>query len=95
PENAGLGETSTVKVSFRDENGRLVKGLQPVRIDIVDPKGHVHEDSNWIALENGEGKLSFTPAWNDPSGTWKIQVSDLTAGLSANASLTLKPNSAQ
>ena len=85
-----LGEPSIVSVNFRDAKGQPAKGLQPVRIDIIDPKGNIHEDSDWICLENGQGTLTFHPAWNDPDGEWKVKVSDLTAGLSAQASVTFK-----
>ena len=86
-----LGEPSIVSVDFRDAKGRLAKGLQPIRIDIIDPKGNIHEDSDWVCLESGTGTLSFTPALNDPVGEWRIKVSDLTAGRSAETTVSFKP----
>ncbi len=87
-----LGEPNKVSISLRDANGQLAQGLQPVRVDITDAKGNLHDDSDWITLENGTGELVFHPAWNDPEGSWKIKVSDLTAGLTAQAPLSLKSN---
>lgn len=84
------GEPCTVSVDFQDAKGQPVKGLQPVRVDLVGPAGNLHEDSDWICLENGKGTLVVTPAWDAPAGNWQIKVKDLTAGLTAQTSLTLK-----
>ena len=89
-ESGKLGKEFTIPVELRDAEGNFAKGLQPIRVDIVDAKGGVHEDGDWITLENGQGKLVFTPAWNDPAGNWTIRVSDLTAGLTAERTIIFK-----
>lgn len=88
--NGNLGEECVITVQLHDATDAPAKGLQPVRVDIMDANGKVHEDSDWICLENGSGKITFTPAWNDAKGDWKIKVSDLTAGLSTESTFTLK-----
>ena len=95
PSEARLGEPAKVAVTLRNAKGQSPQGLQPVRVDIVDAKGKTHEDSDWIVLEDGVGELTFHPAWNDPAGDWKVRVTDLTAGLTAEltaeAPLSLGP----
>ena len=88
PAEGVLSQECAISVTFHNAEGKPAQGLQPVRIDILDAKGNIHEDSDWICLENGKGKLSFTPAWNDPAGGWKIKASDLTAGLSAETNIS-------
>lgn len=85
-----MGKEFVIPVELRDAEGNPAKGLQPVRVDIVDAKGNLHEDSDWITLEDGRGELVFTPAWNDPAGDWKIRVADLTAGLTTERTISLK-----
>ncbi|MFV0337124.1 MAG: hypothetical protein ACK5LK_02625, partial [Chthoniobacterales bacterium] len=89
-ESNKLGEKSTVEINISSDSDSLVKGLQPLRVDIIDPQGNSHEDSDWICIENGKGTFSFTPAWNDPAGEWTVQVKDLTAGLTSKTSLSFK-----
>ncbi|MFV0415583.1 MAG: hypothetical protein ACK5NG_04370, partial [Chthoniobacterales bacterium] len=84
-----LVEACNISINMNDPANANIKGLQPLRIDVIDPDGNTHEDSDWICLENGTGTYKFTPAWNDPAGKWTIRVKDLTAGLSTETSITL------
>jgi len=82
PDAAKRGGKSAISVTLKDESGRNVPGLQPLRIAITDPKGNATEHSDYFCAENGTLTLPFNPALNDEAGTWKVSVEDLTAGVS-------------
>jgi hypothetical protein len=83
PGTVHLAETANVKIGIEDDKGAPVPGLQPLRVDVLDPDGNVQEDSDYVCATHGAAELAFTPAWNAKPGTWKVRVQDLTAGLTA------------
>ena len=58
-----------------------------MRIDVTDPTGSPTEYTGYYCAENGKLEVPFRPAINDKTGTWKIRVEDLTAGLTAEQTL--------
>jgi hypothetical protein len=87
PETATRGSETKISVAITDNAGKLLPGLQPMRVDITDPAGSPTEYTGYYCAENGTLEIPFRPASNDKTGTWKIRVEDLTTGLTAEQTL--------
>ncbi len=81
PKAVILGKQTDLKITFTDSTGKPAAGLQPLKVEILDPEGTRHEDSGYVCAEKGSATVAFFPAWNDKPGLWTVTVSDLTAGL--------------
>jgi len=83
PDVMRRGRTYPVTVTISDYLGNPLRGLQPVHLRFVDPEGEENEFTGYYCAENGTLAVEFTPALNDVSGTWRVEVAELTAGLEA------------
>lgn len=83
------GVPCRIDVLVKDTDGRLLNGVQPLEIRIVDPEGAASEFSGYCAAESGVLRLDFIPALNDLAGTWTVQVNDLMAGLETHTRFEL------
>ena len=81
--------TVEISAALLDKKGRLISGSAPLRIRLIDPLGNVRYDL-YRATDSGILKLSLPLACNDPTGEWKVQVSDLLANTQDMAGFTLK-----
>lgn len=77
------GATSKLSIAMRDERGGLLAGLQPVRVTVTDARGAPTEYSDFYAACAGRLEIPLRLAVNDVPGRWRVQVEDLTAGLTA------------
>jgi hypothetical protein len=64
-------------------------GVLPIQFTLVDPQGRVALESGVRVTREGAALLEWTPALNDPRGTWTISAKDLTAGFSATRKIQL------
>lgn len=79
PAQVKRGGWSGVDLRLYGEDGRLMSGLVPCRIRILDPQGQ--ETHSWtIALREGRHVLRFAPAKNDTVGEWTIEMTELAGG---------------
>lgn len=84
------GATANVRIAVQDAAGKTLPGLQPLRVTVTDPAGGATEYSDYHCAENGAFALPFSPALNDAAGRWTVKVDDLTAGLSAEATVEVR-----
>lgn len=87
PSSAKKGETVQLNVSIETESGKLLKSIHPVQIDVLDSEGNATCDTTSAALEDGSYSQSLTIPLNAASGEWKIKVTDLASGKTAEKSL--------
>ena len=87
PTSAKKGETVQLNVSIETESGKLLKSIHPVQIDVLDSEGNATCDTTSAALEDGSYSQSLTIPLNAASGEWKIKVTDLASGKTAEKSL--------
>ncbi|MGM0494454.1 MAG: hypothetical protein ACQER1_16095, partial [Armatimonadota bacterium] len=84
-EGASLGEAVSYDLS-------LASGSDTVaRVTVIGPDG---EERPWYAdngrIADGVASGSFTPALNDPTGTWTIRALDIITGETAEAEVEVR-----
>lgn len=67
-----------VSASIVDDKGRILSGSAPLQVKVISPHGVRHEV--FRSTKQGTLQMNFPLAANDPSGTWKVQVTDLLSG---------------
>jgi hypothetical protein len=77
------GGEATVTATVHDAAGKAVNGAFPIQITVSGPRGDVLPYGGGFGTAGGRLVHRFRPALNDPSGTWKISVTNLTTGHSA------------
>lgn len=77
-----------VEVTVNGQAGPM-PGTVPVEIVLVDPQGQRSPLSRVIGTEHGKCRWEWTPAVNDPSGTWTITARQAASGTEAKASVVL------
>jgi hypothetical protein len=77
-----------VQVDFTISGGR---GLRSVaRVDVQDPAGRpVHCYSANTDIEDGKGTVRFQTALNDPTGMWRVTVTEVISGKKATVEVRL------
>jgi len=82
PEKARRKEELAIEILLFDRNKKILGGLQPVEIRLIDPQGKESEYGGYFAFENGRKELKYRIAKNDPIGKWKVLVKELGSGKS-------------
>ncbi|GAF79358.1 unnamed protein product, partial [marine sediment metagenome] len=82
PETASRGQEVTLNIKIIGAQGKPLEALLPVRVSIKTPEGKESEYSDYYVVENGRLDISFIPAVNDMTGKWKIEVEELSSGIS-------------
>lgn len=77
------GSKAYASICLVDAAGLAPAGVQPIRVSLRDAENRAHESSDYYLLQDGTVTVEFTPALNDPTGTWHFVVDDLTAGFRA------------
>jgi hypothetical protein len=90
PADIARGGVYALTVSVTSTDGKPVPGLQPLRVTVTDPGGRDSEFTGYYCAEQGALAVPFAPALNDEAGTWQIVVTDLTAGLSATRTVSVR-----
>lgn len=83
------GHDGNVAIFIEDEAGVPVGGLQPLKVEITRADGSASAYSGFYTATNGVLHLPVTPGLNARHGTWTVAAQDLTAGLSAEAKVTV------
>jgi len=65
-------------------------GTQPLQVEILDSRGRRNDYSDHYATDRGRFRIAIPIALNEPVGTWKATVRELTTGLSVSRSFVLK-----
>lgn len=67
------------------------RGVIPYEFDLRDPEGAPHALSSVRVLRDGSDEVRWTPARNDPAGTWTVGVRELASGLTASGTFVVHP----
>jgi len=81
------GMESALAVYVEDSKGVPVSGLQPLKVDITRADGSASPYSGYYGAKDGVLHLPLALGHNAPTGTWSVEVEDLTAGLTAQSSV--------
>ena len=65
-------------------------GTQPLQVEILDSRGRRNDYSDYYATDRGLFRLAIPIARNEPIGTWKATVRELTTGRSVSKSFVLR-----
>ena len=76
----------TIRAQARYASGRAVKGVVPLRFDILSADGEVNDYSRFTATaDDGSWTADVPLADNEPPGTWTVHVTELIGGHKATA----------
>ena len=84
------GQDALLKVLVLGPSGRPIAGTQPLSVTIMAPQGEWAEITGAHATEDGVWTTTIRPAVNDGSGTWKIQVRELSSGVVAETAFEVR-----
>jgi hypothetical protein len=90
PAETTLDKTLELTIQMLDAEGKPVDAILPVEIKIHAPDRSEIVGSGYYAVIDGYKKLTILPSCNDVPGEWKIEVSDLAAGLTTSKTVTVK-----
>lgn len=79
--NEARGQWLPVAASLIDDQGALVPGVVPARIEIVGPDGNTSDLSRYDAFCDGRWSLKIPIALNQPPGVYRLTVTELASGL--------------
>lgn len=89
------GGPVAVKVQARYASGRDVKGVVPLRLEVLSPDGDTNDYSRYTATgPDGSWATSVPIADNEPPGEWVVRVTELIGGHSTLAGFTVAPAAA-
>ena len=80
------GQEKTLRVTVTGPHGKPVPGTQPLAVTVLTSKGEWDEITGAHATEDGVWSATVHPAINDPAGTWKIRVKELSSGITGETS---------
>lgn len=88
PERTRAREPVQLRAALQS-GAEAAPGVLPIQFTLSDPKGRVALESGVRVTRAGVAVLEWTPAVNDPPGTWTITAKDLAAGFSATRRIQL------
>lgn len=77
PKTFTPGQAAPITGTIKFPSGKQPRGSYPLFIEVTDPSGKNNEFSWSITAKDGAFSLPFLPAVNDPTGTWRVRVTDL------------------
>jgi hypothetical protein len=89
PGQVKRGGWSALDIRFYGDHGRLLTGLLPCRLRVLDPKG-VGARISVAAVRDGRHLLRFAPARNDDPGEWTVEVTELAGGVSGRTAVKVE-----
>ena len=81
PGRVARGQETILRVTVNGPDGKPIIGTQPLAVTVLTPKGEWAEVTGAHATEDGVWSTPIHPAVNDPAGTWKIRVKELSSGM--------------
>ncbi len=85
--NARLGEPVTVQ--FRLPSAPQLSSIAVVKVTSPSGREMRYYGGNQ-EIKNGAGSINFRTALNDPTGTWRVSITDTISGEIANAEITIR-----
>ena len=73
------GEYAFFNISILNAKQQKLKGVQPVRLVLTNPKGKKIEV--FTSAKDGIAKFSYLPGINEPKGKWKLEAEELASGM--------------
>ena len=73
------GEYAFFNISILNAKQQKLKGVQPVRLVLTNPKGKKTEV--FTSAKDGIVKFSYLPGINEPNGKWKLEAEELASGM--------------
>jgi hypothetical protein len=68
------------------------EGMHVLRLEVARPDGTPHPAyAANVPAAGGRAGHHFTPAWNDPTGTWQVRATDVMSGRNAEAVIAIEP----
>jgi len=89
PKSMKKGSVSGINILIKDNNGLLIRGIQPLLITVKDTNGAISEYSGYYAAQSGIFHLNIIPAMNDASGDWTIEIREFISGLCKTISISI------
>ena len=74
-----------------DGQQTMTPGVVPFEVALRGPDGKRHPPSGVHTMIDGAMSVQWTPARNDPPGTWTVTVRELLSGLRAERTIELAP----
>jgi hypothetical protein len=90
PKIARLGESIKIDLSVVDAQGKLIEGVLPVEVKVLDSQNRLAESSGYYAAKDGALSLQLDLAENDLIGNWTIHVKELASGKEARQQVTIQ-----
>ena len=88
PTEAKVGQAVHARATIMGTT-KPVPGVVTVSFTLEDPKGNVSVVSGVRPTRDGTAAFDWTPASNDPAGTWTIEASELASGKTAKRTFRL------
>ncbi len=85
PETAPCGSAVGLKLAVVDATGKPVDAVVPLKLELLDPNGRPAERSGYYGAKGGQLTVSADLAPNDVPGLWRLRVTELAAGHTAEA----------
>ena len=84
------GQAATLRVKVLGTSGNPIAGTQPLVVTVITPKGEWAEITGAHATDDGVWSTTIHPAVNDPAGTWKVRVKELSSGMAGGTSFEVE-----
>lgn len=91
PESASPGQPFEVEVTVQSRDGKPVRALIPIELDLINPSGAKVPGSGFFCAENGGLRVSFTISVNEKPGSWHVIARNLADGSTQEKALTVTP----
>jgi hypothetical protein len=82
------GGQVTVQAAVVGPDQQPISGAFPLQLTVTGPQGQALPYGGYYGTDAGQLSRVFSPAVNDPPGAWKIQVTNLITGQSAQTPIT-------
>ena len=82
PATAKRGGVLDVSAQLLDGDGKPMRGVWPLQIEVLDPQNRLAENSGWYGAVAGAQTVKIELASNDLPGAWKVRARDLAGKLS-------------
>jgi hypothetical protein len=87
---ARVGTSCSLEVRVLGKSGKAITGTQPLKVEVITPKGMWPELTGAHATEAGVWQTAFSPAQNDPKGGWRIRVTELSSGTTGDTLVVVR-----
>ncbi len=86
---AARGAAIELRAAVNGPDGRPLKAVVPLEVEIVDPQGRPAEFTGYHAAPDGQWSQRIVPAANDLPGRWTVKVTELLSGRVGQATFTV------